>query len=119
MKPGPAVLVTVTFKETACAVPAMPHWPVRVKFLGIDPGSDGGPYAPVNPLPRVSAIRQGVMAIKGSGEVGNASRPSLLRLAGVFPSSAAICVCAGLQSSGAGQFSIAVASEPALVSGRS
>src|SRR5450830_1299875 len=65
MKPGPAVFVTVTFKETAEAVPGMPHWPDRVKFRGTPALNGGAPYRPAGP--RVSAIRQGFKVWKGVG----------------------------------------------------
>src|SRR6266487_2242491 len=76
MKPGPCVLVTVTFKETAAARGGrlavrggMPHFPVRVKFRGTPAVSAGGPYPAGNPAWRVSAIRQGSTPMKGRGLV--------------------------------------------------
>src|SRR5438876_739659 len=59
MNPGPCVFVTVTFTETAAALAGLPQRPVSVKFRGDPWVRAGGPYAPVKPLPRVSAMRQG------------------------------------------------------------
>src|SRR5262252_493440 len=73
MKPGPWVLVTVMFRETAWAVAAMPHRPMRVKLRGEPAAREGGPYWPVNPLPRVSTTRQGGTAISGRGVTAVAS----------------------------------------------
>src|SRR5512147_863251 len=69
MKPGPCVLVTVTFNETAWAPGGMPHFPVRVKLRGTPPLSAGVPYPAGKPAWRVSTIRQGERPMKGRGLV--------------------------------------------------
>src|SRR5438270_6072339 len=92
MNPGPCVFVTVTFKETAPALAGMPQRPVSVKFRGDPWARAGGPYAPVKPLPRVSAMRQGVIAMNGRGFVSESAVIPLVR--------------GGLQLAGADQFGI-------------
>jgi hypothetical protein len=59
-KPGPAVFVAVTLRDTPVAVAGMPHCPWIGKSRGTPAASDGGPKGPVKPLPRVSTMRHGV-----------------------------------------------------------
>ncbi len=65
--PAPSVCVTVTFNETAWALAGIPHCPASRNSRGVPAESDGGPYSPLKPLPRVSMTRQGVRATKGRG----------------------------------------------------
>src|SRR6185436_8699734 len=60
------------FNDTACAGPPIPHWPIKTKSRETPAASDGGPYAPVNPLPRVSTIRHGAIPTNDNGGVGTA-----------------------------------------------
>src|SRR5438093_7422070 len=92
--------------EAAAAPLATPHWPVTVMVRVPLPGIEGGPYSPPKPLPeRVSAIRHGVTATNGRGEVtiimsnGRNTSRVLPRVA-VVP---ARRFCGGLQNAGAGQ----------------
>src|SRR2546426_7737631 len=103
MNPGPCVLVTVTFNDTACAVALIPHCPVRTKLRGTPPVRAGGPYGPVNPFPRVSASRQGFSPTKCSGGVGTVSTAST---ADGETSPFGNTRAEGLHEAGAGQFSI-------------
>jgi hypothetical protein len=81
----------------------MPHCPVNVKLR--DPAapavSDGGPYCPVKPLPRVSAMRQGVIPTKGSAGVAATavaeSSVTPLAPSGPTPSEAEIDSVEGVQ----------------------
>src|SRR5258706_13550529 len=47
----------------------MPHWPPIGNDRCVPAPIEGGPKAPVNPLPRVSATRHGVIGMKGTGGV--------------------------------------------------
>jgi hypothetical protein len=70
MNPTPLVLVTAMLAETAWAVMGMPQWPATGKTRGDWAPIEGGPKAPVKPLPRVSASRQGAIPTKAIGGVG-------------------------------------------------
>src|SRR4029450_111999 len=98
MKPAPRVFITVTFNEYACAlagIPGQSESEFRSKFRGTPAASAGGPNPGGNPACRVSTRRQGVMPMKGRGDVDNAAAPSSLTpLSG------------GLQDGGAGQSTI-------------
>src|SRR5437773_10648926 len=104
MKPGPCGLVTVTFEDTAAAWEGMPHRPVSMRLRGSPAVSAGGPYPVGNSAWRVSAIRQGVMPMKGNGDVGNPSTASILTPAS--RSCPETGRAGGLQSAGAGQLAI-------------
>jgi hypothetical protein len=56
--------------ETAWAEAEMPQWPATGKTRGLWVAIEGGPKAPLKPLPRVSASRQGEIATKAMGGVG-------------------------------------------------
>src|SRR5206468_4682719 len=47
----------------------MPHWPPIGNDRCMPAPIEGGPNAPVNPLPRVSATRHGVIGMNGTGGV--------------------------------------------------
>jgi hypothetical protein len=67
--------MTVKFRESATAVAGMPgHGPdgIGKTRAALPPKRDGGPKAPVNPLPRVSTTLHGGRAIKGRGVDGSA-----------------------------------------------
>jgi hypothetical protein len=95
-------------KDTAAAVedPAglgtpgtvPPIWKLRLDAVV----KEGGPAWSVKPLPRVSAIRQGVTAMKGSG-----AEAALTAWVRTPPGALA---AGGVQKAGAGQFEIALAS---------
>ena len=89
-------------KDTAAAEAGIPHCPAMVKSRVALARRAGGPKAPVNPLPRVSATRQGVRAMKGRG--GNAGLTASMRA----PRGAR--AAGGVQKAGAGQLGIALAS---------
>jgi hypothetical protein len=70
MNPTPLVLVTAMLAETAWAEMGMPQWPPTGKTRGVTALIEGGPKAPLKPLPRVSASRQGGIPTKAIGGVG-------------------------------------------------
>src|SRR5438445_7541993 len=65
--PAAATFSAAKLNETAAADTGMPHFPVMVKLRVALAASEGGPYAPEKPPPRVSASRHGVIAMKGRG----------------------------------------------------
>src|SRR5260370_31205046 len=74
--PAPTKSVTVKFTEIARAVVGMPHWagtqgtvPVIWNVRCPPAIRDGGPAWPVQPKPRVSMMRQGVIPTKVSAPV--------------------------------------------------
>src|SRR5258705_5038924 len=74
--PVAVVLVTAMLAETAWADKGMPQLPATGKTRGLWVTIEGGPKAPLKPLPRVSAKRQGVIATKAIGGVGTAASTS-------------------------------------------
>src|SRR5438876_2625245 len=103
------MLVTARLKETAAAVEGMPHWhgtpgtvPPIWKLRVDAVVREGGPAWPVKPLPRVSAIRQGVTAMKGRG--GSAGLTASVR------ATLGARAAGGVQNAGAGQLGISSAS---------
>src|SRR5260370_10505756 len=102
MKPGRNVLVTVILSEYAETLTGMPaQGPVGSgKLRGVLAGSEGQPKVPSGP--RVSTMGQGVISMKGKGEIGVARVPSLRTVLGELET--ASVPAAGCQKAGAGQF---------------
>src|SRR5687767_244812 len=74
MKPIATAFVTARFMDTAWAVTGTPQCPAIWKVRNVPPTSEGGPYGPLKPLPtRVSAKRQGWIAMNAEGSVGIAA----------------------------------------------
>ena len=86
MNPGRSGLTTVTFKDAACAVADTPQCPATGKSRVDEATRDGGPNAPLNPLPRVSARRHGAIATKRSGAEGRALSSLLAEASAALPS---------------------------------
>src|SRR6266508_3770830 len=107
MKPAPRVFVTVTFSEYACALAGIPGQrgsEFRSKFRGTPAPSAGGPNPAGKAACRVSTSRQGVMPMKGRGDVDDASSVSI-RMSAPLSCRETGCV-GGLQCGGAGQLAI-------------
>jgi hypothetical protein len=75
MNPGALVFATVMFAETTWAVAGMPHLVAIGKTRGAPATSEGGPKGPggKGPPVRVSARRQGAIAMNAIGGVGTPS----------------------------------------------
>ena len=98
MSPNVGLFVTVKLNETATAEAGMPQMPVIVKLRVELPPSEGAPYCPVKPKPRVSAPRQGDTATKGRGAVAV--------LTASLPASRGLRAAGGVQKIGACQLAV-------------